>query len=74
MKIGTEEHPIQSINWSIKNKTDLTVLLIPRLSFPSTKYKSLAKPGNDENSKDKVREEGRERRVWSLIFPPPFTR
>ena len=31
--------------------------------------------GHDENSKEKIREEGRERHVCSiLISPPPFTR
>ena len=58
-----------------KNKLDLTVLLILRLQFPSTKYKSLATQGHDENSKEKIREEGRERGVCPiLISPPPFTR
>ena len=33
---------IQSINQTIKKKLDLTVLLIPRLQFPSTKYKSFS--------------------------------
>ena len=41
-----------------KNKLDLTVLLILRLQFPSTKYKSLAKQGHDENSKEKLEKRG----------------
>ena len=53
----------QSIKLNSKNKLDLTVLLILRLLFPSNKYKSLAKPAHDENSKEKIREEGRERRL-----------
>ena len=70
MKISTEEHPIFKAS-----DLDLTVLLIPRLQFPSTKYKSLATQGHDENSKEKIREEGRERSVCPiLISPPPFTR
>ena len=63
----------QSIKLNSKNKLDPIVLLIQRLPFPSTKYKSLAKPGHDENLNEKIREEGRERRVSSLIFPLPFT-
>ena len=49
---------IQSINWTIKKKLDLTVLLIPRLQFPSTKYKSLAKLDHDESSKEKLEQRG----------------
>ena len=48
----------QSIKLNSKNKLDLTVLLIPRLSFPSTKYKILAKQGHDENSKEKLEKRG----------------
>ena len=50
----------QSIKLNSKNKLDLTVLLIPRLPFLSTKYKSLAKSGHDEISKENIREEGGE--------------
>ena len=63
MKISTEEHPILKHKLNNKNKLDLTVLLIPRLQFPSTEYKSLARQGHDENSKEKIREEERERCV-----------
>ena len=55
-----------------KNKLDFTVLLIPRLQFPLTKYKSLATQGHDENSKEKIREEGRERNVSNFDFSSPF--
>ena len=37
-----------------KNKLDLTVFLIPRLSFPSTNYESLSTHGHYENSKEKL--------------------
>ena len=58
MKISTEEHPILKHKLNNKNKLDLTVLLIPRLQFPSTKYKSLAKLGHDENSNEKLEKRG----------------
>ena len=56
---------IQSINWTIKKNLDFTVLLISRLPFPLTKYKSLAKHGHDENSKEKL-EKRRERDVCEV--------
>ena len=44
-----------------KNKSDLTVLLIPRLLFPLTKYQSLATFGHDENLKEELKKrEGRD--------------
>ena len=71
MKISTEEHPIFKAS-----DLDLTVLFIPRPQFPSTKYKSLATQGHDENSKEKNQRRGeREACVCViLISPPPFTR
>ena len=74
MKISTEEHPIFKAS-----NLDLTVLLIPRLQFPSITYKSLATQGHDENSKEKKSEKRGERGVCVcvcviLISPPPFTR
>ena len=75
MKISTEEHPILKHKLNNKNKLDLTVLLIPKLHFPSIKYKSLATQGHDENSKEKIKEEGRERCVCVILISPlPFTR
>ena len=38
-----------------KNKLDLTVLLIPRLLFPLTKYQSLATLGHDEILKEELK-------------------
>ena len=74
MKIGIEEPPIFKAKHKLnnKNKLNLTVLLIPRLQFPSTKYKSLAKQSHDENSKEKIKENGRERRVSNSDFSSPF--
>ena len=51
----------QSIKLNSKTKLDLTVLLIPKLLFPSMKYKSLAKHGHDENSKEKLEKRGERR-------------
>ena len=48
----------QSIKLNSKNELDLTVFLISRLPFPSTKYKSLATQGHDENSKEKLEKRG----------------
>ena len=45
--------------------------MIPRLQFPSTKYKSLAKQGHDENSKEKLEQKGeRDVCVQSDFFSP----
>ena len=48
----------QSIKLNSKNKLDLTIFLISRLPFPSTKYKSLATQGHDEDSKEKLEKRG----------------
>ena len=73
MKIGTKEHQIFKALLNNKNKLDLTVLLILRLQFPSTKYKSLATQGHDENSKEKnQRREEREACVCNSNFFSPF--
>ena len=58
MKIGIEEHPISKHKLNNKNKLDVTVLLILRLHFPSTKYESLATQGHDENSMEKLEKRG----------------
>ena len=51
----------QSIKLNSKTKLDHTVLLIPKLLFPLMKYKSLAKHGHDENSKEKSEKRGERR-------------
>ena len=51
----------QSIKLNSKTKLDHTVLLIPKLLFPSMKYKSLAKHDHDENSKEKLEKRGERR-------------
>ena len=55
-----------------KNKLDLTVLLIPKLQFPSTKYKSLAKQGHDENSKEKLEKRGERGVSFQSDFSSPL--
>ncbi|PON49475.1 hypothetical protein PanWU01x14_229910, partial [Parasponia andersonii] len=45
------------------------ILLIPRLLFPSTNYKSLATQGHDENSKERNKRRD-ERGVSQAIFLP----
>ena len=58
MKIDTKNIRYSKHKLKNKNKIDLTILLIPRLQFPSTKYKSLATQGHDENSKEKLEKRG----------------
>ena len=55
-----------------KNKLDLTVLLIPRFQFPSTKYKILAKQGHDENSKEKLEQRGEQGMCVQSDFSSPL--
>lgn len=58
MKIAQKDILYSKHKLNNKNKLDLTILLILRLSFPSTNYESLATQGYDENSKEKLEKRG----------------
>ena len=53
---------------------EIANLVLVDICFLRPSINVLATQGHDENSKEKIREEGRERRVYPiLISPPPFT-
>ena len=70
MKIDTKNIRYSKHKLKKKKKLGLTVLLILRLQFPSTKYTILAKQGQDENSKEKLEKRG-ERGVCPIWFLLP---